>query len=86
MIEVNRHLKCGKIGKAIFSPCVNGSKNDLLIGAGRDGALRKDAQRKVDRDCARMKEIQRPDVHGAARQVDATGRGRCDSFCHEVSY
>ena len=61
---------------------VDRSKLDCAVLAGRDLHVRPQADRGVQRRRAVVKEVERPDVDGAAGQIDAGGSGR--SQAHAV--
>ena len=54
---------------------VHGVEHDAVVGPALDQRVRAQADRDVDRLSVGMEEIERPDVEGAARQIDASRRG-----------
>ena len=69
-----------KIGKIVFASGIERSQAYPAAGERLEGATGQNADRKVHGDRAGMKEVQRPDIHGAARQIDPAGRMRGDGI------
>jgi hypothetical protein len=54
------------------------SQDDARIATRLDAGARAQADRRVERLCTRMKQVERPDVDGATREIDAGRRRRSD--------
>src|SRR5258708_18627668 len=77
-------LLCGtkrlEIGEIILASGIERSQAYAAAGERLEGAAGQNTDREVHRDRAGMKKIQRPDIHGAARQIDPAGRMRGDGI------
>src|SRR5688572_2474987 len=57
---------------------VDRCNDDPVVISRRDSGARTEADRRVNRLRARVKEIERPDVERASREIDAGGSGGLD--------
>ena len=62
------------------TPCVLRQNGDAAVITGRDGTCGTEPNGDIDRLCERMEEIARPDVEGAASEID-TGWGLSLLIC-----
>src|SRR5512140_2210134 len=69
-----------KIGEIVFAPGIERSQAYAAAGERPEGAAGQNTDGKVHRDRAGMKEVERPDIHGAARQIDPAGGMRGDGI------
>ena len=66
------------------SPVSSEMRRDAVVAARRQRAVRAQADRGVDRLRAVVKEIERPDVVGAAGEIDPRRRGRVDAHARII--
>src|SRR5215472_5178387 len=73
-----RGTKFVEAGEFLLATGVNGFEMDALSWQGGQSATSKDVDAEVNGDRSRMKEVERPDIHGAAGQINPAGRVRND--------
>jgi hypothetical protein len=66
MLHILRGAKILEAAKVIFATRVNGFEMDRRIVARNNLAASENVDREIHRDCARMKEIKRPEIERAA--------------------
>src|SRR5450755_1371408 len=73
MLETLRGAKLGKAGKLFTAASIERHKADLFTGKTRDTAAREHTHREIHSNGARMKQVKRPNVHGAAGKINTAG-------------
>src|SRR5215468_7348485 len=70
MLVAPRATQLVKAGELFFSCSINRPEVNTIAGQGGQTAASKNVDGKVDGDCTRMKQIERPDIHCAAGQIN----------------
>ena len=86
MLVASGGTKLLQARKFLFPLRVNGFQANTLAGEGNDAASGKNIDGKVDRNCAGMKQVERPDVEGTARQIHPAGGVRNDRSVFRQNY
>ena len=90
----SRSPKLLKAGEVLLAPGIKGAQDHLPPPQGRDAAGSQDVDRKVQRQRARMKQVKRPQINRASRQIGAAWRlgddrrsaDRIPHFAHALFY